>query len=60
MSEKSLRAFIVRPFGTKKDRNQNEVNFDAEGPGGTADLVEKAGERGAKAIILKTKDLFGG
>ncbi len=29
MSEKSLRAFIVRPFGTKKDRNQNEVNFDA-------------------------------
>ncbi len=29
MSEKSLRAFVVRPFGTKKDRNQNEVNFDA-------------------------------
>jgi len=29
MSEKSLRAFIIRPFGTKKDRNQNEVNFDA-------------------------------
>lgn len=29
MAEKSLRAFIVRPFGTKKDRNQNEVNFDA-------------------------------
>jgi hypothetical protein len=29
MSERSLRAFIVRPFGTKKDRNQNEVNFDA-------------------------------
>ena len=29
MPEKSLRAFIVRPFGTKKDRNQNEVNFDA-------------------------------
>ena len=30
-----------------------------DGPGGTADLVEKAGERGAKPIILKTKDLFG-
>lgn len=29
MSEKSLRAFIVRPFGMKKDRNQNEVDFDA-------------------------------
>ena len=29
MPGKSLRAFIVRPFGTKKDRNQNEVNFDA-------------------------------
>ncbi|MGH8590439.1 MAG: tetratricopeptide repeat-containing protein, partial [Gammaproteobacteria bacterium] len=29
MSVKSLRAFIVRPFGTKKDRNRNEVNFDA-------------------------------
>jgi len=29
MSEKSLRAFIVRPFGTKKDRNLKEVNFDA-------------------------------
>jgi hypothetical protein len=29
MAEKSLQAFIVRPFGTKKDRNQNEVNFDA-------------------------------
>lgn len=35
-------------------------NGDAgDGPGGTADLVEKAGERGAKTIILKTKDLFG-
>ncbi len=30
-----------------------------DGPGGTADLVEKAGERGAKTLILKTKDLFG-
>jgi hypothetical protein len=29
MPQKSLRAFIIRPFGTKKDRNQNEVNFDA-------------------------------
>src|SRR5438067_10112102 len=29
MPEKSLRAFIIRPFGTKKDRKQNEVNFDA-------------------------------
>jgi hypothetical protein len=35
-------------------------NGDAgDGPGGTADLVDKAGERGAKTIILKTKDLFG-
>jgi len=29
MSVKSLRAFIVRPFGTKTDRNLTEVNFDA-------------------------------
>ncbi|HSX78993.1 MAG TPA: hypothetical protein VLQ80_10535, partial [Candidatus Saccharimonadia bacterium] len=31
-----------------------------DGPGGTADLVEKAGAHGAKPIILYTKDLFGG
>ena len=30
-----------------------------DGPGGTADLVEKAEQRGAKTIILDTKGLFG-
>jgi hypothetical protein len=32
---------------------------DGDGPGGTADLVSKAHERGAKTIILATKTLFG-
>ena len=30
-----------------------------DGPGGTADLVEEAGERGAKTVILDTKQRFG-
>lgn len=30
-----------------------------DGPGGTEDLVQKAGERGAKVIILDTEKLFG-
>ena len=30
-----------------------------DGPGGTADLVEQAGRRGAKVVILRTKELFG-
>ena len=30
-----------------------------DGPGGTADLVQKARERGAKVIILDTKKIFG-
>ena len=30
-----------------------------DGPGGTADLVEQAGKRGAKSVVLGTKALFG-
>lgn len=30
-----------------------------DGPGGTADLVDQAGQRGAKVVILDTKELFG-
>ena len=30
-----------------------------DGPGGTADLVDKAGQRGAKTLILDTKQIFG-
>ena len=30
-----------------------------DGPGGTEDLVQKARERGAKTVILNTKDIFG-
>ncbi|HEX3530303.1 MAG TPA: tetratricopeptide repeat-containing protein [Thermoanaerobaculia bacterium] len=30
-----------------------------DGPGGTADLVRQAKQRGAKAMILNTKELFG-
>jgi Tetratricopeptide Repeats-Sensor len=30
-----------------------------DGPGGTKDLLEKAGERGAKTVVLDTKVLFG-
>lgn len=30
-----------------------------DGPGGTEDLVQKAKERGAKVIILNTKEIFG-
>jgi len=29
-----------------------------DGPGGTADLVEKAKQRGAKTVILNTKEIF--
>jgi hypothetical protein len=30
-----------------------------DGPGGTADLVDQAGQRGSKVVILDTKELFG-
>jgi hypothetical protein len=30
-----------------------------DGPGGTADLVDQAGQRGSKVVILDTKRLFG-
>lgn len=30
-----------------------------DGPGGTADLVEQAGKRGSKVVVLDTKELFG-
>jgi hypothetical protein len=30
-----------------------------DGPGGTADMVEQAGARGAKVVILSTRELFG-
>ncbi len=31
---------------------------EGDGPGGTADLVAKAQQRGAKTIILNTKEIF--
>jgi hypothetical protein len=33
--------------------------LSGKGPGGTADMVQKAQERGAKTIILDTKKIFG-
>lgn len=60
-----MRAFIIRPFGTK-----NDINFDAveaqslwhgeDGEsGGTGDMVSKARGRGVTTLVLKTKDIFG-
>jgi hypothetical protein len=32
---------------------------EGDGPGGTSDLVRKVQERGARAVVLNTKELFG-